>query len=186
MNSNFEIKLDSKSNEKMIDVKKSAMENKKKYLENQEEVSKEIFLNQYNESGKILDQDYKNYSIDDESLKVIMGIDIEKIKKSRIENAETIYKKLRLNKHIEFLINTFNGQDGLLFVPIILKKEIRNLLRKYLIENKVYLPVHWPLDDKINNIFEQELSLICDQRYNENQIEWYIDLIQNFINCQIN
>ena len=76
MNSDFEINLDSKSNEKMVDVKKSAMENKKKYLDNQEEVSKELFLNQYNESGKILDEDYKNYSIDDESLKVIMGIDI--------------------------------------------------------------------------------------------------------------
>ena len=181
MNSDFEINLDSKSNEKMVDVKKSAMENKKKYLDNQEEVSKELFLNQYNESGKILDEDYKNYSIDDESLKVIMGIDIEKIKKSRIKNAEVIYKKLKYNKHIEFLIDEFNRQDGLLFVPIILEKEIRNLLRKYLIENKVYLPVHWPLDEKINNIFEQELSLICDQRYDENQIQWYIDLIQSFV-----
>lgn len=182
MNSKFEIELDSKSNERMIDVKKSAMENKKKYLYNQEVVSKDVFLNQYNESGKILDEDYKNYSIDTESLRVIMGIDIEKIKKVRIENTKIIYKKLECNKHIEFLINNFNEQDGLLFVPIIIEKETRNLLRKYLIENKVYLPVHWPLEEKNNNIFEQELSLICDQRYTETQIEWYIDLIQNFVN----
>lgn len=182
MNYKFEIELASKSNERMIDVKKSAMENKRKYLSNQEAVLKEVFLNQYNESGKILDEDYKNYSIDTESLRVIMGIDIEKIKKTRIENTKIIYKKLESNRNIEFLINNFNEQDGLLFVPIILEKETRNLLRKYLIENKVYLPVHWPLEEKNNNIFEQELSLICDQRYTKTQIEWYIDLIQNFVN----
>lgn len=181
MNSEFEIELDSKSNDKMIDIKKTAMQNKKEYINNQDESSKEIFLNQYNESGKILDEDYKNYSIDDESLKIIMGIDIEKIVKSRIENTKIIYEKLKNNQDIKFLINNFNNQDGLLFVPIILEKEKRDLLRKYLIENKVYLPIHWPLEEKINNIFEQELSLICDQRYTKNQISCYIDLVQNYL-----
>lgn len=181
MNSKFEVNLDSKSNSKMIDIKKSAMQNKKDYLKNQDESSKEVFLNQYKTCGKILDEDYKNYSIDDESLKIIMGIDIEKIITQRIENTKTIYEKLKNNKYIKFLINNFNGQDGLLFVPIILENEKRNDLRKYLIENKVYLPVHWPLEEKINNIFEQELSLVCDQRYTENQIAWYIDLIEDYL-----
>lgn len=181
MNSKFEVNLDSKSNNKMIDIKKSAMQNKKDYLKNQDESSKEVFLNQYKTCGKILDEDYKNYSIDDESLKIIMGIDIEKIIAQRIENTKTIYERLKNNKHIKFLINNFNGQDGLLFVPIILEKQKRNDLRKYLIENKVYLPVHWPLEEKINNIFEQELSLVCDQRYTENQIAGYIDFIEDFL-----
>ncbi len=181
MKSNFEIELDKKSNEKLIDIKNAAMQNKKEYLNTKNEDSKEVFLKQYSESGKILDEDYKNYSIDDESLKIIMGIDIQNIINTRIKNSKTIYEKLKNNKEIKFLIDNYNEKDGLLFVPIILEKEKRNLLRKYLIENKVYLPVHWPLEESINNIFEQELSLVCDQRYNENQISWYIDLILNYL-----
>lgn len=180
MNSKFEEELSKKSNDKLITIKKYAMQNKKEYLENQDEDSKEIFLKQYNESGKILDEDYQNYSIDEESLKIIMGINIEKIIKSRIENTKIIYDTLKNNKNIKFLIDNFNGKDALLFVPIILEK--RDFLRKFLIENKVYLPVHWPQEEKINNIFENELSLVCDQRYNKKQILWYLDLIKNYLN----
>ena len=63
-----------------------------------------------------------------------------------------------------------------------MEKEKRDVLRKYLIENKIYLPVHWPQEEKINNIFENELSLICDQRYDKSQIEEYIDLVIDFLN----
>ena len=182
MNSNFEIDLEKSTNEKMIDIKKVAMKNKKDYIEKNDNISKETFLNEYYESGKILDEDYQNYSIDVESLKIIMGINLEFIKKSRIENSKIIYDKLKNNINIKFLIDDYNERDGLLFVPIILEKEKRDVLRKYLIENKIYLPVHWPQEEKINNIFENELSLICDQRYDKSQIEEYIDLVIDFLN----
>lgn len=180
--SNFEIDLQKSTNEKMIDIKKVAMKNKKDYIENKENISKETFLNEYRESGKILEEDYKNYSTDSESLKIIMGINLEEIKNLRIENSKIIYDKLKNNVNIEFFVKDYNENDGLLFVPIILEKEKRDALRKYLIENNVYLPVHWPQEGKISNIAENELSLICDQRYNKNEIEEYIDLIIEFLN----
>lgn len=181
MNSNFELELNSKSNEKLIDIKKSAMQNKKDYIENSNNISKDTFMNQYAQSGKVLNEDYKNYSIDEESLKIIMGIDIDKIVNSRIENAKIIYEKLKNNMNIKFLIQDYNEKDGLLFVPIMLEHNLRDNLRKYLIEKKVYLPIHWPLEEKINNIFERELSLICDQRYTKKQISEYIDLIIEYL-----
>ena len=141
-----------------------------------------MLFRSYHESSKILEEDYKNYSIDEESLKIIMGINLETIRKARIENSKVIYDKLKNNINIKFLINDYNERDGLLFVPIILEKEKRDILRKYLIENKIYLPVHWPQEEKTNNIFENELSLICDQRYNKSQIEQYIDLLIEFLN----
>lgn len=180
-NSKFEIDLEKNTNEKMIDIKKVAMKNKKDYIEKSDNIEKETFLNQYSESGKILEDDYKNYSIDDESFKIIMGIDLETIKKSRIENTKVIYNKLKNNANVKFLVNDYNEDDGLLFVPIILEKEKRDSLRKYLIENKIYLPVHWPQEEQLNNIFENELSLICDQRYTSSQIGEYIDLLVEFL-----
>ena len=181
MNSNFEVELNLKSNAKMIDIKKSAMQNKKDYIENTNNISKEMFLNQYAQSGKVLDEDYKNYSIDEESLKIIMGININKIVNSRIENAKIIYEKLRNNVNVRFLIEDYNQNDSLLFVPIILEHDLRDKLRKYLIEKQVYLPIHWPLEERINNVFEKELSLICDQRYTKKEISEYIETIIEFL-----
>ncbi len=180
LNSKFSLDLNKNPNKEMIDIKSKAMENKKDYI-NQKIDNKSEFLNQYSESGKILEKDYKNYSIDEASLKILMGIDIGEIIKTRIENAKVIYEKLKNKSEIKFLINEFNEKDGLLFVPIMLKKEIRNDLRKYLIDNQVYLPIHWPSEVNKNNVVEQELSLICDQRYTKVQIETYINKILEFL-----
>lgn len=181
MNSNFELELKNNSNEELINLKDKAMQNKKAYI-NSKEGNKEEFLNQYAESNKILSEDYKDYSIDLKSYEIIMKIDLEKIRKQRRENAKVIYNKLKNNMNIRFFVEDYNEDDCLLFTPILLKNETRNELRNYLISKNVFLPVHWPLEERINNIFEKELSLVCDQRYTEKQIEGYIDLIIDYLN----
>ena len=184
----FILKLSENTNEKLVTLKDLAMENKRNYinkyeenniLDNQED--KDIFLKQYSESNKILENDYQNYKIDENSYKVLMGIDIEEIIKKRRENAKLIYEKLSKNLNIKFLVNNFKEDDCLLFVPIILNNKIRDNLRDFLIKNKVYLPIHWPQEEKINNIFDKELSLICDQRYSTFQIQQYLDLLLDFL-----
>lgn len=181
MNSKFELEVENKQNEELIKTKTEAMQNKKQYIENKNS-SKEYFLNQYTKSNKILENDYKDYSIDEKSFEIIMGIDLEKIKNQRRENAKLIYEKLKNVLDIRFLIDSYNEDDCLLFVPILIKNETRNDLRDYLISKNIYLPIHWPQEEKINNIFEKELSLVCDQRYNKEQIEEYINLVINYFN----
>ena len=181
LNSKFELELNDYSNQEMIDIKNKAMQNKKEYIENSIG-KKQDFLNQYAESNKILANDYKDYSIDEKSLEIIMRIDLDKLINQRKENAKIIYNKLTNNSKIKFLIRDYNDKDCLLFVPIILDNDLRNSLRQFLIEKEIYLPVHWPLEEKLNNIFDKELSLICDQRYSGKEIESYIDLILNYLN----
>ena len=71
-----------------------------------------------------------------------------------------------------------------MFVPIIV--ENRDKLRKYLIDKKIYCPVHWPLSNyhkiKVNDqeIYQNELSLICDQRYNLDDMKYIVDVIKEF------
>lgn len=179
-NSKFALELKENSNEQLINVKNEAMRKKKAYIKNNEG-SKEEFLDKYNESAKILNEDYKDYSIDEKSYEIIQGINLDKIKQSRRENAKLIYEKLIKNPNIKFLINKYNENDCLLFVPILLENSKRNELRNYLISEKIYLPVHWPMEEKINNIFDRELSLVCDQRYTKQQIENYINLVINYL-----
>lgn len=181
VNSMFELELNENSNLELIDIKNKAMQNKKEYIE-KNIGEKQNFLNQYAESNKILANDYKDYSIDKKSYEILMGIDLDKIINQRKENVLVIYEKLKKNTKIKFLNENYNGKDCLLFVPIILENNLRNSLRKYLIEKEIYLPVHWPLEEKLNNIFDKELSLICDQRYSQKEIESYIDLILDYLN----
>ena len=184
----FNLELSENTNEALISLKISAMENKKNYINKYEknnlldsQKNKDIFLKQYSESNKILEKDYQNYKIDENSYKILMGIDIEEIIIKRRKNIKLIYEKLSKNIKIKFLVNNFKEDDCLLFVPIILNHKIRDDLRKFLIENKIYLPIHWPLEEKINNIFDKELSLICDQRYSKKQIEEYIEIILKYL-----
>lgn len=184
----FDLELSENTNEALIYLKTSAMENKKNYINKSEKSNlidsnkeKNIFLKEYSESNKILETDYQNYKIDEHSYKILMGIDIEEIIIKRRKNVKLIYEKLSKNIKIKFLVNNFKEDDCLLFVPIILNHKDRDDLRKFLIENKIYLPIHWPLEEKINNIFDKELSLICDQRYSKKQIEEYIEIIVKYL-----
>ena len=72
-----------------------------------------------------------------------------------------------------------NDIDCPLFVPIIIKNGKRDYYRKKLIENKIYCPIHWPQPNEKceSNLYELELSLICDQRYTENDMKKIISIL---------
>lgn len=80
----------------------------------------------------------------------------------------------------KILLNYFEGlfqlkeNDCPLFVPINVNN--RDRLRAYLIRNKIYCPVHWPKNDHNGT----ELSLICDQRYGEEDMLRICRTIDNF------
>ena len=79
------------------------------------------------------------------------------------------------------MINDYNeNNDCLLYVPIYMNKNFKNKLQEFLISQKFYCPNHWEIDTKINSLFENEFSLVCDQRYSEEQIKYNIELINKF------
>ncbi len=84
-----------------------------------------------------------------------------------------------MNSKVQLLYKLAPG-DCPLFVPIII--DDRDNKRKKLINNQIYLPVHWHNELNIDNkIYEKELSLVCDQRYNEEDIKEYIDTLIKII-----
>ena len=69
-------------------------------------------------------------------------------------------------------MNRLSANSCPIFVPVFFESsEERNRVRKLLIDSQIYCPVHWPknnlitMDMKVNDLFDRELSLICDQRY---------------------
>ena len=76
--------------------------------------------------------------------------------------------------------------DCPLMVPVLVPGGQRDALRKYLIKDNVFCPVHWPvseyhrLESRERFIYDNELSLVCDQRYTTEDMARAVEAIRAF------
>ena len=110
-------------------------------------------------------------------------LDVDYIRKRRKDNAEVLRTAFP-----EWLIfPEIGNNDCPMFVPVLVPDRKREELRRYLINNDVYCPVHWPvsnlhiLNERELFIYRNELSLICDQRYTEDDINRMVEIIKTFM-----
>ena len=162
-----------------IERRQLAMELKKKYLDSPEPEIKSIYLSLFRDNNLWLSKNYSSLSIDDFSRYYLGKIDFENQKKKRRDNANILYEGLK-NK-VKFIFPK-ETMDCPLFVPIIISSG-RNEIRQKLIDNKIFCPIHWPHPNAKceSNLYEIELSLICDQRYSEDDMERIISVIKKII-----
>ncbi len=154
----------------LISIKKQAMQLKKEYI-NGSKNNKEQFLKLFSMANELI-ENYKNKLMDIDSVNNLKTINIENMRQKRKLNVKTIEENLKVSK-IK-LVFKLTEKDCPLFVPIIINN--RDNVRKELIQNNIYCPVHWSnFNDFDNNIYNEELSLICDQRYGEKEIKKYIN-----------
>lgn len=109
-------------------------------------------------------------------------LNVTEIKKKRRDNAEVLRSAFP-----EWLIfPELKPTDTPMFVPVLVPDGRRDALRRYLIQNEIYCPIHWPvssyhkLDKRTEQIYENELSLVCDQRYTENDMDRIVKTINAF------
>lgn len=163
-----------------ISQKRNAMNLKKAYLSGEVSNVKDEYLQIFADSNTWLSQNYSGLLIDSESFDFIKKIDVDEERSIRRNNAFLLYKGLSQNKDIDFLFEE-EEMDCPLFVPIIIKNGKRDIIRRRLIENSIYCPVHWPHPDEDcwSNMYDYELSLICDQRYDEKDMKRIVDVLCN-------
>ena len=155
-------------------MKMTAMELKKEYLLDLDKKKKQHFLSMFGESNHWLAENYSGLSIDQGSKEYLSTVDTEKQRLIRRRNAKVLYEGLKRKVHFLFPIE---DMDCPLFVPILLHD--RNEIRKALSSAQIYCPVHWPRPDSCDsNLYERELSLICDQRYKEEDMERIISALK--------
>ncbi len=134
---------------------------------------KRIYLSLFSKAEKLLDHDYFGYTVGLEEIERLVHMDIEKMVKKRIENARRLTKGLKTFNYDWLIapIREVKESDSPLFVPILIERDLRDIVRNRFIDQNIYCPVHWPLselhniDDSWKDIYYSELSLICDQRY---------------------
>ena len=139
-------------NKEAATIKKQAMNEKKNYIEiNEQNTTKDLkkisFQKKYAESNEKLKDDYINKKMDEDSLNIILNIDIENMKKKIKDNVVTIYNNLK-NNNIKYLIKNYDKEnDYPLYVPVYMEKEYLIELKKNIYRNEYYCPSHWPIDN---------------------------------------
>lgn len=135
-----------------------------------------VCLDLIEKGEEILDKEY-NCECSKISSCMITQISFEEIKEKRKENAAYLHTELeKLGiKHI------YHSECVPLFVPIFLKN--KSEVRKEMFKNNIFTPVHWPYESENlngfieNQLYETELSLICDQRYSLNDMNRQIEVL---------
>ncbi|MBO4656031.1 MAG: hypothetical protein J5644_10850 [Bacteroidales bacterium] len=165
------------------EAKAQAMRAKYQYLNGDSSVEKTSFLEAFACFGKQLEQDYRNYGMDDLSYALYKAEDLVKMRARRRTNAAFLHENLQLD-----FLGQLTEEACPLFVPVVFDiPALRDKVRKALIEARIYCPVHWPknslitADMKVNRLFYCELSLICDQRYGLEEMSYIVQKIQESI-----
>lgn len=143
-------------------------------------VEDNLCLDLIGKGEEILDTDY-NCECSKISRHLIPQLPFEEIKSKRMENASFLHDELeKLGiKH------TYNPESVPLFIPVFL--ENRSEVRKKMFSNNIFTPVHWPYEsDKLNGtiknqLYETEISLICDQRYSLEDMKRQIEVLEKCI-----
>lgn len=162
-----------------VSRKKKAMIDKLNYLENKCMINKEEYINGFQECNFWLSNNYHDLTIDDESKEYLMSIDTDNLRRIRINNAMVIYKGLDEINCVKPMFE-IDEMDCPLFVPVIVESSKREKIRQELINHSIYCPVHWPKPnaDCESNLYNLELSIICDQRYSETDMNEIVTVLK--------
>ena len=161
---------------------------KKASFMNGDAVSKDEFLPLVNTAESILEEQYHHKRPDRRSMEVLRNTDADFLINVRKQNAQLLTNTIAAldDKRIRCFNPIIDNRDTPLFVAIAVSLNDRDALRKHLIANQIYCPVHWPFSDthpnhsKSQPLFDTELSLICDQRYELDDMQRMINAIKEF------
>ncbi len=163
------------------DLRMKAMELKYNYI-NSLKNSDKGYLEVFDEAEEMLNN-VRVVSAAERDIQLAHKLNVEYIKNKRRKNAEIL--RDAFPKWIVF--REMKHTDCPMFVPIIVPNGKRDELRRHLMEKEIYCPIHWPvsnhhhLDKKEMFIYQNELSLVCDQRYNREDMWRIIDVIRDFM-----
>lgn len=112
------------------------------------------------------------------TMNILKSLDYDRIKESRTKNYAVLHELLKEKNKLEIRL-----VDGAFAYPFLV--ENGNLLRKYLIERKIYIATLWPNVLSLPQNFceyyyaKNILPIPCDQRYTEEDMRYIAEVINN-------
>ena len=166
-------------NDTYVSLRRNAMGEKRDYMLGK--ISHKDYLSVFGQAEELLEQ-CPPACADARDMQLAEKLDISGIRRRRRANAAQLLEAFRDTA----IFSELGEEDCPLFVPILVPQGKRDALRKFLIQNSIYCPVHWPLtqyhrpDERSAVIYRDELSLVCDQRYTEADMSRLIETVKQF------
>lgn len=175
----FAEKPERKPHADFLRQKADAMALKEEYLRDGDAAKKEHYLQMFAQSNQWLAEYWSGLTMDEESRRVLLSWDVCAMREQRRRNAAVLYRGLAECGGVKPLF-PFEKMDCPLFVPICVKAEERDAVRRRLIKEEIYCPVHWPKPSAecVSSLYDTELSLICDQRYGQEDMRRILSALQ--------
>lgn len=159
-----------------FNLKIDAMKIKKKYLQEGNLKSKNVYLEKFKEANDYLDIDENICSINSEAKKLIENVDFDLMLKIRDENSKYLLDHIKVYKNIRLI----GKKNHNLYFPILIKN--RDEVQKRLSHNNIYCPIIWPTTDvnsdkcKIASLVSNNsLCIPCDQRYKLEDMQYIVE-----------
>lgn len=184
VNFNYDLPID----DPFVNMRKKALELKTHYVNGTAEVQKESYLKLFEDAEEYLDNHIYSYTIDDLSAFIINGLDNKMIVNRRKENFNFLLKELKDLYFLKSIFTELPDEVCPMFYPVYVKTD-RVSFRKYLIDNKIYCPIHWPVPNQVKDqysnrtkyIYNTILSIPCDQRYGIEDMTRIIEVVGNYV-----
>ena len=143
-------------------------------------VDSSFYLHYLNLGEKLIDYNYDAMASDFSKI-IMQSIDFQTIAERRKLNAEFIVTGLKELGIDPIIVNNKNQVP--LFIPI--RHKHRNEIRKKMFAQNIFCPIHWPSPKGFNllrgeELSSNELSLIIDQRYDEDDMCRILDVLKKF------
>ena len=88
------------------------------------------------------------------------------------------------NPNVIKIYNRVSDGEIPLYYPVYIKDDKRKDFQNYLMSNDIYCPIHWPKSELVKNfnceIYDNILSLVCDQRYGLDDMKRMVDVINEY------
>lgn len=153
-------------------IRENALLLKGNYIKSGNEGLKELYLQAFKEAEKLLEVDYKSYQIDPLSISLLNSLEVDHLINKRRRNFQVLLDGLSNLNYLSIPVKELKDDLCPLFFVVNIKED-RNLIRKKLIDKRIYCPIHWPIPDQLNeqlsndtkDLYLTTLSIPCDQRY---------------------
>lgn len=172
-----------KENSIYVSTKTKAMELKRRYLDEGFD-DKAEFLALNKRAEELLDKKTQIFGMSHEAMKYLGSADTDEILKIRTDNFEVLKRGI---KNIGWLENLMpENAVAPLYYAVCVKMK-REYIQEEMKKKNVFLPVLWPipqsaaafLNDEEKYIYDNMLAIPCDHRYNENDMQYIINCMEN-------
>ncbi|WP_144478307.1 DegT/DnrJ/EryC1/StrS family aminotransferase [Cytobacillus oceanisediminis] len=167
-------------------LRTTALTNKGKYMKTNDDSLKSLFLSQFSNAEILLNEDLNPYCIDSSSIILINSLDVDELISRRRENFKVLLEGLESISYLTSPFKYLANNECPLFYPVMVKNN-RNYVRKKLIDEKIYCPIHWPVPAQIKvtdlsstlEVYNTILSIPCDQRYGKVEMDRIISILRS-------